>query len=56
MDKTYTLSQAEVAVFDREAYAIMLDITTLWEITKVRPLFLHLYAVHIIPSFLLLRV
>eukprot|EP00026_Physarum_polycephalum_P001500 Phypoly_transcript_01502.p1 GENE.Phypoly_transcript_01502~~Phypoly_transcript_01502.p1 ORF type:complete len:1033 (+),score=184.98 Phypoly_transcript_01502:1-3099(+) len=37
MDKTYTLSQAEIAVFDREAYAIMLDITTLWEITKTLP-------------------
>ena len=35
MDKHYTLSQAEIAVFDREAYGIMLDITTLWEIVKV---------------------
>ena len=36
MDKTYTLSQAEIAVFDREAYGLMLDIITLWEMVKVR--------------------
>eukprot|EP01111_Echinosteliopsis_oligospora_P011163 TRINITY_DN3615_c0_g1_i1.p1 TRINITY_DN3615_c0_g1~~TRINITY_DN3615_c0_g1_i1.p1 ORF type:complete len:1063 (+),score=284.46 TRINITY_DN3615_c0_g1_i1:57-3191(+) len=37
MDKTYTLSQAEIAVFDKEAYDLTLDIVTLWEVAKKCP-------------------
>lgn len=52
MDKSYTLSQAEIAVFDREAYTIMLDITTLWEIAKVRHIFCSI--IFPLPSLLVL--
>lgn len=34
-DKKYSLSQAEIAVFDAEAYGLMYDIITLWEMAKV---------------------
>ena len=34
-DKTFTLSQAEIAVFDRDVYQLMLDIETLHDMAKV---------------------
>lgn len=35
MDKTFSLSQAEIAVFDREVYDLIIDIETLHDMAKV---------------------
>jgi alpha-mannosidase len=35
MNKSFTLSQAEIAVFDREVYDLILDVETLHDMAKV---------------------
>ncbi|XP_071483559.1 alpha-mannosidase 2C1-like [Diadema antillarum] len=37
LDRTFTLSQAEIAVFNREAYELMMDVETLIDIVKNIP-------------------
>lgn len=41
MNKTFTLSQAEIAVFDREVYDLIIDIETLHDMAKVGALDIH---------------
>ena len=34
-DKTYTLSTAEIRVFNRKAYELLMDVETLYDMAKV---------------------
>lgn len=39
MDLTFTLSQAELALFNRDAYDLMMDVEILVDMVKVGPIF-----------------
>lgn len=44
MNKTFTLSQAEIAVFDREVYDLIIDVETLHDMAKVGgSIYMYLY-------------
>ena len=49
MDKSFTLSQAEIAVFDREVYDLIIDIETLHDMAKVWTLLLIILGVGVSP-------